>query len=509
MAMKLSRRTMLVGAGGVAVGLPLLEAMMQAGGRGSRARAQTSPTRYAMVFAGQACGGDGWDNDRSMVAGVRTTEAGHWIVPQTYGTGYETTTPLMPLASLRDQYSVVSNMRVPYSTTSTDGTAVPPGGAYRDFHGGGCSPLLSGVRSTEARFTANGPTSDQLIAQLNAGMTTHESLVLRAQPSWYLAGSSYAGRQYVSYRGMRDPIEAQDSPRTAFDSLFRGFVPDDAGDAARLDFEQRARRSVLDVVLGKRDRLLARLGRADRVRIERHFDELRDLEMRIAAIPPPTGGGCEVPTDPGTDPAVGGDNTGAGSDDIRPGAGYSSEHERARVMADLIHMAFVCDLTRAATLQVTVFQSHMSALPVSEMLGTPIYADLHEIGHNGDANTRGQFAVSLMMQWHVSHYAYLMQKMADTPEGDGTLLDHSVLVFTPEAGHGRQLNDATTEFQTHSVERMCMLVGGGGGGTLTRGTHIDAGGAHPASCLATAMQAAGRESDTFGEVTGTISELLT
>lgn len=508
MASRLSRRTMLLGAGGVAVGLPLLEAMLQTSGRGSRARAQASPTRYAMVFAGQACGADGWANDRSMVAGTRNMETGHWIVPATYGTGFETTTPLMPLAALRDQFSVVSNMRMPYSTTSAEGSEVPPGGAFRDFHGGGCSPLLSGVRSTAAGFTANGPTSDYLVAQMHAGMTTHESLVLRAQPSWYLSGSSYAGRQYISYRGMRDPIEAQTSPRTAFDSLFRGFVPDDSGDAGRLEFEQRARRSVLDVVLSKRDRLLARLGRADRERIERHFDELRELEMRIAAIPPVTGGGCEVPSDPGVDPAIGGDNTGAGSDDIRPGAGYSNEHERARVMADLIHMAFVCDLTRAATLQVTTFQSHMSALPVSEMLGTPIYADLHEIGHNGDANTRGQFAVSLMMQWHVSHYAYLLQKMSETPEGDGTLLDHSVVVFTPEAGHGRQLNDATTELQTHSVERMVMLVGGGGGGTLVQGTHIDAAGAHPAECLSTAMQAAGRESETFGEVTGTISELL-
>lgn len=509
MASRLTRRTMLLGAGGVAVGLPLLEAMLTAGGgrRAGRASAQTAPTRYAMVFAGQAIGGDGWANDRQMVLGTRTTETGHYVVPPTTGRGWEVTTPLRPLETLRDQVSVVTNMRIPYSTTSADAADVPPGGAYRDFHGGGKSPLLSGTRSREARFTCNGPTSDQIVARLHAGMTTHDSLVLRAQPSWYLSGSSYAGRQYMSYRGAADPIEAQTSPRTAFDSLFRGFVPDDEGDAARLDFEQRARRSVLDVVLGKRDRLVARLGSADRERIERHFDEIRALELRIAALPPPSGGGCEVPADPGTDPAIGGDNTGSGSDDIRPGAGYSQEHERARIMADLIHMAFTCDLTRVATLQVTTFQSHMSVLPVSEMLGTPMYADLHELGHNGDANTRGQLPVSLMLQWHVSHYAYLMQKMADTPEGDGSLLDHSVVVFTPEAGHGRQLNDAVSDFATHSVERMVMLVGGSAGGRLAPGNHVDAGGAHPAQCLVTAMQAAGHDGDTLGEVSGTISGL--
>lgn len=505
MAFRLTRRTMLLGAGGVAIGLPLLESMLEAGGERGRARAGGHPTRYAIVFAGMALGGDAWSNDRSMIAGTRTSgETGNYIADTATGAGFPLTLPLQPLADLRDQFSLVSNMSIPFSGSSAEPGDVPPGGAFRDFHGGGCSPLLSGMRSTESRFTCRGITSDQVIANLHAGM---DPIVFRAQPSWYLSGSSYSGRQYISYRGAADPIEAQTSPQIGFSSIFGGFVPDDAGDAARLDFERRARRSVLDVVLGKRDRLVARLGRADRERIERHFDEIRQLELRIAALPPAAMGACTSPTDPGTDPAIGGDNTGLGSDDIRPGSGYSMEHERARIMADLIHMAFTCDLSRVATLQVTTFQSHMSVLPVSEMYGTPFYADLHELGHNGDVNNRGQIPVSTMLQWHVSHYAYLMQKMKDTVEGDGTLLDHSAVLFVNEAGHGRQLNDAVSDFATHSVERMCMLVGGGGGGMLQPGQHVDAGGAHPARCLITAMQAAGYDGDTLGEVTGTIPEL--
>lgn len=505
MAFRLNRRTMLLGAGGVAIGLPLLESMLESGGERGRARAGTMPTRFAIVFAGMALGGDEWSNDRSMIAGVRTSgETGNFIADTALGSGFALTQPLMSLSGLRDRFSLVSNMRIPFSASSADPADVPPGGAFRDFHGGGASPLLSGVRSTEARFTANGITSDQVIAGLHPGM---DPIVFRAQPSWYLSGSSYAGRQYISYRGAADPIEAQTSPQIGFSSLFGGFVPDDDGAAAQLDFERRARRSVLDVVLGKRDRLVSRLGRVDRVRIERHFDEIRQLELRIAALPPPAVGECMSPADPGTDPAIGGDNTGSGSDDIRPGSGYSMEHERSRLMADLIHMAFTCDISRVATLQVTTFQSHMSVLPVSEMLGTPFYADLHELGHNGDANNRGQRAVSAMVGWHVSHYAYLMQKMQDTVEGDGTLLDHSVVLFVSEAGHGTQLNDGVSNFATHSVERMCMLVGGGGGGLLRPGQHIDAGGAHPAQCLITGMQAAGYDGDTLGEVSGTIPAL--
>ena len=113
-----------------------------------------------------------------------------------------------------------------------------------------------------------------------------------------------------------------------------------------------------------------------------------------------------------------------------------------------------------------------------------------------------------MLQWHVSHYAYLLDKLKNTPEGAGTMLDNSALVFTAEAGHGRQLNDPTVaDNQTHSVENMAMIVGGRAGG-LQPGTHIRTNNAHPAQCLISAMRAAGYPGDTLGEVTGTIPELF-
>ena len=85
----------------------------------------------------------------------------------------------------------------------------------------------------------------------------------------------------------------------------------------------------------------------------------------------------------------------------------------------------------------------------------------------------------MMLQWHISHYAYLMQKLKDTPEAGGTVLDNSVLVFTSEAGHGRQLNDGVSDNATHSVENMAMLIGGHAGGLVT-GQHIRTDRAHPA-----------------------------
>jgi hypothetical protein len=506
MSLRLSRRVVLRGLGGAAVGLPLLECMFSER-KSAEAQGIALPKRYALVFAGQGIGGDGWERDRSMIAGERIQKSGHFIAPAETGANYTLTTPLEPLSALRSDFSVVSGLSIPFSKTSTEAADVPPGGAFRDFHGGGSGPLLCGTRSESASFVCRSITSDQVIAELNAGATTIPSLVLRAQPSWYLSGSSFSGRQYISYAKGGSKIEAQTSPQIAFRSLFTGFTPSDGAEQARFDFNRRAGKSVLDLILAKRDRLLARVGAADQQRLGRHFDEIRALEMKLDAIAT-TGGSCQPLADPGADPGVGGDNAGSGSDSIASNTGYSNEQTRARLMADLIHMAFVCDLTRAATLQLTVFQSHMNVFQFTTDMGTPILADLHEVGHNGDQKNRGQLPVSLCLQWHISHYAYLLDKMKQTQEGDGTLLDHSAIVFMPEGGHGTQLNDGTSQFQTHSVEDMVLLVAGRAGG-LKPGKHIAAGGAHPGRALLSAIQAAGSTNTTFGEVSGTLPELFT
>ncbi len=512
---KISRRTFLRGVGGAAVALPVLDIMLDDHGeRLVEASPTNLPQRYALLFAGQAIGGDGWEQDASRIAGTNINEGGHFIAPAEEGAAYTVTTPLQPLADLGllGDVSIASNLRIPFNATNSDASAVPAGGAFRDFHGGGCSPLLSGTRSTTSSFVCNGPTSDQVLADMCAGQTIHRDLVLRAQVPFYLTGYDHAGRQYISYRGSGGTagrVEAQTSPRNAYMALFGSFVPpDDEAAQARLDFELRSRRSVLDLVGASRQRLLGQVGSFDRQRLERHFDEIRALEERLAATPPVAGGTCIKPDDPGPDPAIGGDNPGSTSDDITsPSTGYSDEHTRARVMCDLIHMAFVCDLTRVATLQITAFQTHMSALPVSQMLGYEFRADVHELGHNGDVDNRGQLAMSVMLQWHVSHYAYLIDKLKNTPEGAGNVLDNSAIVFLPEAGHGLQLNDASSLWQTHSVENMVALVGGRAGG-LAPGKHVRTAGAHPARALISAMRAAGYTGDTLGEVSGTIPELF-
>jgi hypothetical protein len=511
---KLHRRTLLCGLGSAAVGLPLLDCMLNGNGTAFAQSAQPLPKRYAIVFAGQPLGGDDYAENQQRINGQNLTQVGHHIVPPEAGAGYTITTPLRPLAALQSDFTLVSGMRIPYSTTSAEAVDVPAGGAFRDFHGGGASPLLSGMRSQTSSFTARGITSDQVVAGLNQGKTTVPSLVLRAQPSFYLSGYSFSGRHRMSYRAANDPIEAQDSPHTAFQALFGNFMPKNSGEQSQFDWNQRARRSVLDLITAKRQRLLNSVGSADRERLGRHFDEIRALELRIAGMPLMASGSCQRPPDAAADPGVGGDNAGSGSDTLATNTGYSGEHERSRVFLDLIHMAFVCDLTRAATLQITTFQSHMNVFPISGhfdspiALSRPLRADLHEVGHNGDAEFRGQLPVSLCLQWHIGHYAYLIDKLKSSREGAGSVLDNSAIVFMPEAGHGRHLNTPSdTQPKTHSVEDMVLLVAGRAGG-LRPGMHVATGGAHPAQCLLSCMRAVGFTGNSFGEVQGPLPALF-
>src|SRR5512146_2599765 len=127
--------------GGLAVGLPVLECMLNGNGD-AYAQAGALPKRYAVVFAGQAIGGDEWEENKYMVAGTRTTEGGHHIADTAAGAGYKVTTPLKPLDALglMGDFSMVSNLKIPWNANSTEGADVPAAGAFRDFHGGGASP---------------------------------------------------------------------------------------------------------------------------------------------------------------------------------------------------------------------------------------------------------------------------------------------------------------------------------------------------------------------------------
>jgi hypothetical protein len=484
MAIKLDRRTLLKGIGGTVLALPFLEAMTD---RTPRARSANPaiPKRYIVCFNGQSLGAD-------------FDPVHNYYVPDTIGANYDLKTALAPLANhnnIKDEITVVSGLQIP----TANGGAVPPGGRSDDFHINSLGPLLSGVRTSDNKV--HGPTSDQIVANAIGTTTTFKSLIYRVQAAWYLDQSAPYGRDMISYRpnstGGVTGIASTVSPRAAFDSLFASFTPVDPEEAKRRAFLLRQRKSVLDLVAHKTEKLLGQLGTSDKQRIERHLDEVRDLERRISAIGPDGGGACQMLPDPGADPAVGGDNSVNGGTGFDVNAGYSNEDARAKLMSDLMYMAMVCDLTRVGSLQYTMAQSHMNMYP---LIGIPY--DLHEIGHS----SHGTLGVSKAIAWHMKHFAYLVAKFRDTPEDTGTMLDNMAIVLLHEGGHG---NDPSSgkEFSSHSTQNMACLIAGRAGG-LNPGRHVVASGKHPVNVVITAMNAVGVPTTSLGEVSGSIPALM-
>lgn len=480
----LDRRTFLRGLGGTVVALPILECMLDDHGEAFAQDGTSVPKRYIVCFGGHSLGADR-DSLHNM------------FVPDAEGQGYDLKLALEPLGErgIQDDVSVVSGLEIDWARRN--GGTSPAGGRHDDFHIASLSPLLSGVRSVRDGRPVRGITSDQVVADAIGGDTIQSSLVYRVQASWYLDVSAPYGRELISYRGEGQGIEATVSPRQAFDSIFQGFMPPDPGDQAEADRMLRARKSVLDRVRESYGRLAPQLSTFDRQRMEQHLTEIRQLEERVNAIPPIQEGICRSPDDPGMDPAIGGNQSSTGGSDFDTSAGYSDEDLRADVFGELIHMAMACDVSRVASLQYTMAQSHMNMFPLT---GVPY--DLHEIGHS----TGSTEEVSKGIRWHIDRWAGMVERFADSPEGPGSMLDNSVIVYLSEGGHGYDpLDDAGNS--THSTERMAMLVAGGSAGGLNSGIHVRADGAHPAQVLTTCMNAVGVDEDGLGEVEGTIDEL--
>jgi uncharacterized protein DUF1552 len=486
---KLGRRHVLRGVGGIAVGLPFLEIFLP-----RNASAGAAPLRYVVCFAGSSLGMDSTEH----------------VTPATEGTlSGLLTRGLQPLGDLgvADMASFVSGMTIPWGP---DGN-IPPGGRGIGFHSSTPCPMLSGVRSANGGDESiTGPTSDWIVSEVIGGPTyaTRPVLTYRIQPAYYRGTNGTGGtRGMMSARmngGNLEDVPPTFSPQIAFQDLFSGFIPPDPAEAEAAKRELARRKSIIDLVADDTELLIKKLGAADRIRMERHLDELRALELKLEAIDLPDSAACTILPDPGADPPIGnavenGDTAGYASN-----GAWSDEETRAEVMFDLVHMAFTCDLSRTAAVMFTYAQCFLNMNP---LFGYP--SDLHELSHysvgGGDA---GANAVADGVGWHVKHWARLMSKLRDTTDVDGnTILDNTALVMLFEGGMGYD-PEQDGQGSPHSSENMGVLVGGGAGGLhQTGGKHIMAPGGHPAQVINTVMGALGVQQE-LGEVTGSIDGLV-
>jgi hypothetical protein len=470
----LSRRAVLRGAGGAALSLPLLDAMLD-----RRVEAAVAGTRrYLVVFGGVSIG---------PAAAPRSAGAAYDLGPGLRALGGKQADPALPYPSVQGEFQVVSGLRIPA------GSPIPPAGRQGFFHSSHQSPLLAGVRSStlndgplgHANCKAMGPTSDQLLVPLLGQGTKFPSLEYRAQPEVYREPDPNKG--IMSWRkdtgGQIIPNAPIASPKIAFDQLFRGFTASNPTDAARQQALADQDRSVLDLVQTRSGRLMARIGSSDRQRLERHFDEIRQLELRIGQVAGSSfGGACKQLPDPGNDPSIAVTGTAA------RGIGWADEESRAQVMSDLIVTAFACDLTRVASLMITYAQSFVSA---KNICGNA--ADLHAIGHGNGSTTQ----MAQLVSWHLKFVAGIADRLRNIQEPDGNVLSKSAIVFLTEGGWSGD---------PHSTEAMMAVIGGRAGG-LKPGKHVVAPGKHPASVVLSAMRAVGHQGP-LGEVNDTIPELF-
>jgi hypothetical protein len=318
---------------------------------------------------------------------------------------------LAPLAPHRDQLLILGGI-------DAESSYHGPGD---NSHWNGMGHMLTGTELVDlggGTFSAGGISVDQHLAAKIGGATKLASLELAVETS----PSTVSSR--LSYLGAAQPVPPESDPQQVFHRLFGGLSP-----------ALRARRkSVLDAVGDDLGTLTPTLGRADQLKLEAHLDAVRDVEKRLYISPAPACGTIELGRFDVNDlPAIG------------------------KEQMDLLVLALACDLTRVVTLQWS------QAVSMTRMTWLGITDPHHTLSHYPVTDPVAQAKLVQINRWYATQFAYLLQAMKAVPEGDGTLLDHSVVLWCNELGEG----------STHSRRNVPYVLAGSAGGHFKTGRFLD------------------------------------
>ncbi|MEO8594100.1 MAG: DUF1552 domain-containing protein [Candidatus Solibacter sp.] len=400
----LSRRALLRGAG-TALALPLLDAMFPAG----RA-AVKSPIRLAWVYVPNGIISDGW-------------------LPDQEGTGYAMKPSMKPLEPFRDRMLVPSNL--------THGNARALGDGPGDHARAGAA-FLTGVHphKTEGADIRAGISADQIAAQSLGAKTQFASLELGIDEP-YFAGGCDSGYSCVytntlSWRSPTTPNPVEINPRAVFERLFGDGGSTDP--AARLERMQQDR-SVLDFVLSDLSRLVSELGNRDKAKLEEYVEAIRDIERRIQKAEQQNVANV---------PAIG-----------RPVGIPELFADHVKLMSDLMIIAFQTDMTRVVTFMMQREGSNRAFPEIDVAEGCHI--PTHHM------NDPAKIAKARIIDEHrVKTFVPLVQRMSEIQDGDGTLLDHTLLLY------GAGIRDGNT----HSHDDLPLVMLGGKAAGVRGGRHI-------------------------------------
>lgn len=423
-----SRRNFLRGAGGIAVALPLLESV-----RPARAGGMTSPQRYLQFMHPQGTLVEEWAPSGSPDAMVLSNI-------------------LSPLETVRDRITVVSGVSNPSAYDYGINGHVNSG-----------RTVFTCAENSGNNNLADGPSIDQALADRLAAPTPYKTLQ-------FGVGGTEIREYQALYAGPQDPVPLDGDPRAVFEQLFADHTGDPSMAPTTIQRLRARRASVLDSVLDQFNATTARASAADRVTLERHADKLRELELQLGNAGQ-AGLGCGVPS---LDVPTGYEPEDAAHDDIS-----------SRAFIDLMVMAMACDLTRVGTLQYTHY--HQPRFP---WLGVDVpgpYTGWHEQVHEL-RNVDDHSTARTVFRWYMEEYAYLLEQLRDTPDGEGSLLDHMLVMSISELGDGAG----------HRTANLPIVLAGGLDGAFATGRHADGSGARTGELFVAFLQWFGADDTVFG-----------
>lgn len=441
----LPRRAFLRGAG-VALALPFLDSMVPAFSATSRGSA-VSPVRMGFVYVPNGIIESNW-------------------MPAAEGAGFEFNSTMKALEPFRNQTLVLSNL------AQINGRSLGDGGG--DHARAGAS-WLTGVhpKKTEGADIHAGISADQIAAKEFGKKTQFASLEIGVEaPS--LAGGCDSGyscayTNTISWSSPVTPRPMEVNPRTLFERLFGdGETTDQAARMASL----RERGSLLDFVKGSLDRMQTRLGPGDRSKLSEYMDAIRDIERRIQK--------AEEQSATMRMPVI-----------EKPVAAPDAFVDHARLMMDLMVVAYQADLTRVVSFMLAREGSNRSYRDIGVSDGH------HDCTHH--QNDAEKIAKTIKINGHhVTQLAYLIDRMKNTPDGDGSLLDHSMILY------GSSISDGNR----HTHTNLPLTLIGGANGKLRGGRHIKYAPETPMNNLLLSMlERAGVETEKLGDSTGKLEHL--
>jgi hypothetical protein len=441
----LPRRTFLRGLG-VSVALPLLDGMVPA-----FAALRTTPARGVKRLG--------------AIYVPNGVEMRMWT-PKGAGTAFEFPLILEPLEAFRAQTLVLSGL--------ADQPAVPAPGEGIGDHARASATWLTGVRAkkTEGPDIRAGVSLDQIVAQHLGQETQLASLELALDSVEVLgacdAGYSCAYANTIAWRTPTTPLPMENNPRAVFERLFGA---SDSTDPATRQARLQQDRSILDFVTDEVKALNRALGAGDQGKLSEYLDAVRDVERRIQTAERQSTRELPVVEQPLGIPAT--------------------FDAHARLMYDLLALAYQCDLTRVGTFMIG---KEVSGRSYPE-IGVP---DGHHACSHHQNDPAKLEKLAKINRFHMEHFAYFLEKLRTTPDGDGSLLDHSIFVY------GSGISDGNIHFHLD----LPMVVVGGGAGTLKGGRHVRYKDDTPiANLYVSLLDKLGLPMDQFGDSTGQLDAL--